>query len=71
LRDLKPSNVSNQVRVLADCHAITLVGTRPARGSVQHCYRSTVKAPWALRVLGLAERSNRGGAGESSDDAPT
>jgi DNA-binding transcriptional ArsR family regulator len=65
------SNVSYHVRVLADCHAITPVGTRPARGSVQHFYRSTVKAPWALQVLGLRERSDRGGAGEISDDAPT
>jgi len=64
------SNVSYHVRVLAECRAITLVRTRPARGSVQHFYRSTVKAPWALQVLGLGE-SDRGGTGESSDDAPT
>lgn len=60
------SNVSYHVRVLAECHAIKLMKTRPARGSVQHFYRSTVSAPWALQVLGLGE-NREGGTGESSD----
>lgn len=64
------SNVSYHVRVLAECRAITLVRTRPARGSVQHFYRSTVEAPWALQVLGLGE-SDRSGTGEKPDGAPT
>ena len=64
------SDVSYHVRVLAECHAITLVETRPARGSVQHFYRSTVKAPWALQVLGLGE-SDRGEVEQGTDDAPT
>jgi DNA-binding transcriptional ArsR family regulator len=64
------SNVSYHVRVLAECRAITLVGTRPAKGSVQHFYRSTVEAPWALQVLGLGE-SDRSGTGEKPDGAPT
>jgi DNA-binding transcriptional ArsR family regulator len=64
------SNVSYHVRVLAEGRAITLVGTRPARGSVQHFYRSTVEAPWALQVLGLGE-SDRSGTGEKTDGAPT
>ena len=49
------SNVSYHVRVLADCAAVTLVETKPSRGSVQHFYRSAVKAPWARQVLGLGE----------------
>ncbi|HVD38625.1 MAG TPA: helix-turn-helix domain-containing protein [Solirubrobacterales bacterium] len=63
------SNVSYHVRVLAECRAINLVGTRPARGSVQHFYRSTVEAPWALQVLGPGE-SERSGTGEKPDGAP-
>lgn len=47
------SNVSYHVRVLADCGAITLVTTRPGRGSVQHIYRLAIEAEWAQRVLGL------------------
>lgn len=64
------SNVSYHVRVLAECEAVTLVKARPARGSVEHFYRSTVNAPWALQALGLGE-SDRGGNGESSDGAST
>jgi DNA-binding transcriptional ArsR family regulator len=59
------SNVSYHVRVLADCGAVTLIDTKPTRGSVQHFYRSAVKAPWAQQVLGLGE-SDGDGAGESS-----
>ncbi len=64
------SNVSYHVRVLAECKAVTLVTTKPSRGSVQHYYRSAVDAPWALEVLGLG-KSRRGGTGESSGGAPT
>lgn len=49
------SNVSYHVRVLADCGAVTLVRTRPVRGSMQHFYRTAVDAPWALQVLGLPD----------------
>lgn len=58
------SNVSYHVRVLADRGAVTLVDTKPVRGSVQHFYRCAVKAPWARQVLGIGEIN--GGAGESS-----
>ncbi len=58
------------VRVLAECGAVKLVKARPAHGSVEHFYRSTVRAPWALQVLGLGE-SDRGGTGESSEGAST
>lgn len=64
------SNVSYHVRVLAECAVINLVGTKPARGSVQHFYRSAVDAPWARQVLGLGEK-DEGGAGESSEGALT
>lgn len=64
------SNVSYHVRVLAECGAITPVKTEPARGSVEHFYRSAVRAPWALQVLELGEKE-RGGTEESSGGAPT
>jgi DNA-binding transcriptional ArsR family regulator len=64
------SNVSYHVRVLAERSAVTLVETRPARGSVQHFYRSVVETAWARQILGMGE-SNGGGAGESSDNAST
>jgi DNA-binding transcriptional ArsR family regulator len=59
------SNVSYHVRVLADCAAVTLVGTKPVRGSLQHFYRSAVKAAWAREVLGLGG-GDEGATGESS-----
>jgi DNA-binding transcriptional ArsR family regulator len=64
------SNVSYHVRVLAACAAITLVKTKPARGSIQHFYRSAVDAPWARQVLEMGENDG-GAAGESSNGAPT
>jgi DNA-binding transcriptional ArsR family regulator len=55
------SNVSYHVRVLADCAAVSLVGTRAVRGSMQHFYRIAIEAPWARQVLGLdAEQSPPG-----------
>ncbi len=59
------SNVSYHVRVLADCAAVSLVGTRPVRGSMQHFYRASVEAPWARQVLGLDPEGDSP-AGESS-----
>ncbi len=64
------SNVSYHVRVLAGCGAVTLVEMKPVRGSVQHLYRCTVKAPWARQVLRIGEASGAG-TGESSDGAGT
>jgi DNA-binding transcriptional ArsR family regulator len=64
------SNVSYHVRVLADKAAVTLVETKPSRGSVQHFYRSAVKVPWAQQILGLGEK-DCGGTGESSGNAST
>lgn len=64
------SNVSYHVRVLASRGAVTLVETKPTRGSVQHFYRSTVTAPWAQQVLELGE-SDGAGAGESSSGTST
>jgi DNA-binding transcriptional ArsR family regulator len=60
------SNVSYHVRVLLDCAAVTLVKTRPKRGSVQHFYCSTIEAPWALRIL-EREGPEIESAGESPD----
>ncbi len=47
------SNVSYHVRVLAECGAVTLVDTKPVRGSMQHFYCPSIEAPWALEVLGI------------------
>lgn len=60
------SNVSYHVRVLADCDALELVGTRPVRGSTQHFYRVTVEPQWARTALGIdvTEASNGAGKGE-------
>jgi len=58
------SNVSYHVRVLAECAAVSLVSTRPVRGSMQHFYRNSVEAPWARQVLGLDEKGE-GPPGES------
>jgi DNA-binding transcriptional ArsR family regulator len=57
------SNVSYHVRVLADCAAVSLVETRPARGSMQHFYCTAIEAPWARQVLGLGD-----GSGESHEE---
>ena len=36
-------NVSYHVRVLLDCDAIELVGTRPVRGTLEHTYRAITR----------------------------
>ena len=64
------SNVSYHVRVLADCSAVTLVDTRPARGSLQHFYSIAIDAPWAQYVLGQGGEED-GGPGESSNGTAT
>jgi DNA-binding transcriptional ArsR family regulator len=64
------SNVSYHVRVLADCAAVSLVSTKPVRGSMQHFYRASVEAPWARQVLGL-EPTDDGPTGESSTGPET
>lgn len=62
------SNVSYHVRVLVQSKAVTLVRTKPTRGSIQHFYRNAVQAPWARQVLGLGE-TNSEGAGEKPGGA--
>jgi DNA-binding transcriptional ArsR family regulator len=47
------SNVSYHVGVLVDCDVISLVRTKPVRGSMQHFYRLRIRAKWALEALGL------------------
>jgi DNA-binding transcriptional ArsR family regulator len=59
------SNVSYHVRVLADCAAVSLVRTRPVRGSMQHFYCVAIEAPWARQVLGLGEED-----GEAPGETP-
>jgi DNA-binding transcriptional ArsR family regulator len=61
------SNVSYHVRVLADCAAISLVSTKPVRGSMQHFYCTAIEAPWARQVLGLDEKNRP--TGESSTES--
>jgi hypothetical protein len=48
------SKLAYHVRVLAECQAITLVRTRPVRGSMQHIYRFAIEAEWACQLLGLS-----------------
>lgn len=62
------SNVSYHVRVLVHCEAVTLVRTKPTRGSIQHFYRSNVQAPWARQVLELGETDSEA-AGENQGGA--
>ncbi len=64
------SNVSYHVRVLAERSVISLVATKPSRGSVQHFYRGRVEAPWARQILGLGEEKD-GAGGENSEGAST
>jgi DNA-binding transcriptional regulator GbsR (MarR family) len=48
------SNVSYHVRVLARCEVVTLVGTKPVRGSMQHFYLPSptfMRLPWVATVL--------------------
>jgi hypothetical protein len=61
------SSVSYHVGVLAKRAAISLVGTKPARGSMQHFYRVTIEAPWARQLLGWDAKDD-GPAGESSTE---
>lgn len=63
------SNISYHMRVLADCAAVTLVRTKPVRGSMQHFYCTAIEAPWARQVLGLAEDGSI--AGESDENQAT
>ena len=60
------SNVSYHFRVLADAGVITLVDTRPVRGSTQHFYGMSIEADWARAVLAIDElpEEDRGPRGE-------
>ena len=59
--DLPLSNISYHVRVLADCAAISLVSTKPVRGSMQHFYRATSKRRGRCRSLAKAEGDEAAG----------
>jgi DNA-binding transcriptional ArsR family regulator len=66
------SNVSYHMRVLADCAAVSLVSTKPVRGSMQHFYSTAIEAPWAREVLGLGDADGAPpGSGESPEDSET
>lgn len=63
------SALSYHVRVLAECGAIKLVGTKQIRGSTQHFYRPAVKAQWARKALKAREswpKKNRARGEEKS-----
>lgn len=64
------SNVSYHVRVLVQSRAVTLVRTKPTRGSIQHFYRNNVQAPWAQEVLATGEAKS-GGTRATSGGAST
>jgi DNA-binding transcriptional ArsR family regulator len=61
------SNVSYHIRVLADCAAVSLVRTKPVRGSMQHFYCTALEAPWALQILSLDDPEVESPPGESPD----
>ena len=65
------SSVSYHVRVLADCAAVSLVGTKPTRGSMQHFYSTAIEAPWARQVLGFDPAGDSSATGETSTDPET
>lgn len=44
-------DLSYHVRVLARCGALELVGEKQVRGTMQHFYRSSVKAGWVHAAL--------------------
>ena len=63
------SALSYHVRVLAECGAIKLIGTKKIRGSTQHFYRPAVKAQWARTALRATEgrpKKNRAQGEEKS-----
>jgi DNA-binding transcriptional ArsR family regulator len=64
------SNVSYHVRVLADCHVVSLVDMTPVRGSMQHFYSPTIDEPWALAVLGISGNGESEEGGEKEEPAP-
>jgi DNA-binding transcriptional ArsR family regulator len=68
--DQQLSGVAYHVRVLADCEAIVLTGTKAVRGSMQHFYCYAITAPWAEEVLGL-DKKDDGPAGESPAEPTT
>lgn len=51
------SNVSYHVRELHRFGTLDLTGEQPARGSVEHFYKTTAAArrPWVLETLGLSK----------------
>lgn len=56
------SNISYHVRVLDDCEAITLVRTKPVRGSLQHFYRpdeAFIGLSWVRSALGIDAAANK------------
>ena len=65
------SNVSYHVRVLAECAAVSLVDTKPVRGSMQHFYRdSRSRHPGRARCWDSTAK-NDDAAGESSTEPET
>ncbi len=58
--DVALTTVSYHVRILAGYRALKLVRTKPARGAVEHFYRSMVEAEWALVALQASKRADGG-----------
>ena len=54
------TTVSYHVRILAQYGALKLVGTKPARGAVEHFYHSLVEAEWALAALHASQAADGG-----------
>ena len=43
------------VRVLEECEAVKLAGTKPVRGATQHFYSCSVRTEWARTALAGSE----------------
>lgn len=56
------THVSYHVRVLANCGAAKLVGTKQVGIFTQHFYRRSAMAGWAIEALTEPEQESRGGS---------
>jgi DNA-binding transcriptional ArsR family regulator len=52
--DVGLPGVSYHTRVLAECEAIVLVRTQPARGATEHLYRLAIEPEWPYLALQLS-----------------
>jgi DNA-binding transcriptional ArsR family regulator len=68
--DAPLTKVAYHVRVLAECAAVNLVHTQPARGSMEHFYSVAFDAAWAREMLDFSD-GDESDRGESSGNSGT